>query len=234
LKQKIKDAETQILKTNSETKSLKQKIKDAETQILKTNSDLDKLKLENKNLREGIEVAESSVDKLESEISKVQKELSEEELKEQKIATLVAKLSQKQLKDQSQDTSNSIAMKFSLLEARKEVGDGFTNYVASNNFTLLPSNFCILNLLEKKFDLEKNIEIGMFIDGYKPFFYNIDATDAFSLQNNIEFDLPSFIDANTDQCFPLVFEVPIVFKERDIIMFISNNDEIIESAAVQW
>ena len=174
------------------------------------------------------------MDKLESEISKVQEELNEEELKEQKISTLVAKLSKKQLKDQSQDTSDSIEMKFSLLEARKEVGDGFTNYVASNNFTLLPSNFCILNLLEKKFDLEKNIEIGMFIDGYKPFFYNIDATDAFSQQNDVEFDLPSFIDANKNKCFPLVFEVPLVFKERDMIIFISKNDEIIERATVQW
>ena len=155
-------------------------------------------------------------------------------MKEKKINTLIAKLSKKQLKDESQGAPNSIAMKFTLLEARKEVGDGFTNYVASNNFTLLPSNFCILNLLEKKLDLDKNIEIGMFLDGYKPFFYNVDATDAFSQQNDVEFDLPSFIDANTDQCFPLVFEVPIVFKERNIILFISNNDEIIESKTVQW
>ena len=112
-------------------------------------------------------------------------------------------------------------------EPQTEIGDGFTNYQATQNNRLLIANICLTNITKLSFKLNSNdIKFGVDFSNGKRAFALPEATDALQAQMDVEL-LPNELEGSGKACGSLVFEAPMNVNVKDGRVFILAADEII-------
>ena len=112
-------------------------------------------------------------------------------------------------------------------EPQTEIGDGFTNYQASQNNRLLIAKICLTNITKLSFRLDReDIKFGLDFSNGKRAFAIPEANDALQAQLDVEL-LPKKLEGSEKACGSLVFETPMNVKVKDGRLFILAADEII-------
>ena len=112
-------------------------------------------------------------------------------------------------------------------EPQTEIGDGFTNYQATQNNRLLIANICLTNITKLPFKLNSDdIKFGVDFSNGKRAFALPEATDALQAQMDVEL-LPKELKGSEKACGSLVFEAPMNVNVKDGRVFILAADEII-------
>ena len=112
-------------------------------------------------------------------------------------------------------------------EPQTEIGDGFTNYEATQNNRLLIANICLTNITKMSFRLNgDDVKFGVGFSNGKRAFAIPEATDALQAQMDVEL-LPRELKGSEKACGNLVFETPMNANVKDGKVFILAADEII-------
>ncbi len=112
-------------------------------------------------------------------------------------------------------------------EPQTEIGDGFTNYQATQNNRLLIANICLTNITKLPFKLNSDdIKFGLDFSNGKRAFALPEATDALQAQMDVEL-LPNELEGSGKACGSLVFEAPMNVNVKNGRVFILAADEII-------
>ena len=112
-------------------------------------------------------------------------------------------------------------------EPQTEIGDGFTNYEASQNNRLLIANICLTNVTKLSFRLDSDdIKFGVDYSNGKRAFAIPEATDALQAQMDVEL-LPKELEGSEKACGSLVFEAPMNVDVKNGRIFILAADEIV-------
>ena len=112
-------------------------------------------------------------------------------------------------------------------EPQTEIGDGFTNYEASQNNRLLIANICLTNITKMSFRLNgDDVKFGVGFSNGKRAFAIPEATDALQAQMDVEL-LPRELKGSEKACGNLVFETPMNVNVKDGKVFILAAEEII-------
>ena len=190
-------------------------------------SKLDAKQLQVSKLEEIVENLTEVNAKLKIELSAVEKtlegKLSQTELDQKIKMELDEKLSASPA--QMTEILKIDGLKWS--EPQTEIGDGFTNYEASQNNRLLIANICLTNITKMPFRLNgDDVKFGVGFSNGKRAFAIPEATDALQAQMDVEL-LPRELKGSEKACGNLVFEAPMNVNVKDGKVFILAADEII-------